>query len=216
MDRNFPVFERKIIKSIGCKRHPAAPVKTIVREPHIYTVIDIKSGKVQVDQAVVITVEAFPEQTFDGKVLRIAPQGRAIQNVTTFEVTTEISNPSKILKPGMNASVEIMAADRQNVLVIDNEAIMDRRGRKMVIPLIDGQPSRPMPVETGVRGWDMTEIISGVEEGTEVLVMTPGQGGELGMPEWMKNRMKNPMESFRRMQGGGGPGRGPGGGRGPR
>ena len=65
------------------------------------------------------------------------------------------------------------------------------RGRKSVIPVVDGQPSRPMPVETGVRGFDTTEIISGVEEGAEVLVMTPGQGPGGGMPEWLRDRMKN-------------------------
>ena len=160
-------------------------------------------GKVMPDQEVIITMEAFPDMTFDGIVLKIAPRGRAIQNVTTFEVTTALSNPSTILKPGMNATVEILAADRQGVLVVDNEAIMDRRGRKMAIPVVDGEPTRPTPIETGVRGFDTTEIVSGLQEGDEVLIMTPGQGGGAGMPEWLKNRMKNPMSSFRRMSGGG-------------
>ncbi len=177
-------------------------VKTEVDETDI--------GKVQPEQSVVITVEAYPDRKLEGTVLKIAPQGRAAQNVTTFEVTTEIKNPSKILKPGMNASVEIMAADRQDVLVVENEAILDMRGRKMVIPLEDGQPGRPVPIEAGVRGWDVTEIVSGVEEGTEVAIMTPGQGGT-GMPDWFRERMKNPMETFRRMQGGGPGGRRGGG-----
>ena len=128
------------------------------------------------------------------------------------------SNPSKILKPGMNASGEIMIADRKGVLVVENEAIMDRRGGKMAIVVVDGEPEEtPRRLETGVRGWDTTEIISGLEEGEVVAVITPGEGGS-GMPEWLMNSMKNPMESFRRMQGGGGPGgrgRGPGGGRPP-
>jgi HlyD family secretion protein len=175
-------------------------VKTEVNESDI--------GKVQPGQPVTITVEAFPDRTFDGTVLKIAPQGQVIQNVTSFEVTTEIKNPSEILKPGMTASVEILAADRRDVLVIDNEAIREGRRGKMVIPIVDGQPSMPTPVETGVRGWDTTEIISGVEEGTEVMLMTAG-AGESGMPEWLRDRMKNPMNSFRRMQGGGGPPRGP-------
>jgi HlyD family secretion protein len=179
-------------------------VKTEVDESDI--------GKVQSGQTVIITVDAFPDEEFDGTVLKIAPQGRAIQNVTTFEVTTEISNPSRKLKPGMNASVEIMVADRRGVLVVDNEAIIDMRGRKMARVLLDGQPEeRPRMLETGVRGWDTTEIVSGLEEGEVVMVMAPGQAGQGGMPEWMRDRMKNPMESFRRMQGGG-----PGGGRGPR
>jgi HlyD family secretion protein len=176
-------------------------VKTEVDETDI--------GKVKPGQRVTITVDAFPDTTFDGTVLKIAPQGRAIQNVTTFEVTTEISNPSRKLKPGMNASVEIHAIDIRDVLVIENEAIMDMRGRKMVIPVVDGEPGEPVEVTVGERGWDTTEIIFGLEEGEEVALMTPGQS-DSGMPDWFRERMRNPMSSFRRMSGGG-----PGGRRGP-
>ena len=50
-------------------------------------------GKVKVGQSVTITVEAYPDQPLPGEVLRIAPQGQVVQNVTTFKVITEITNP---------------------------------------------------------------------------------------------------------------------------
>lgn len=174
-------------------------------------------GKVQPGQSVTIKLEAYPDRSFRGSVLKIAPQGRVAQNVTTFEVTTEISNPSDIVKPGMNASVEIMAADRRDILVLDNQAIMEGRRGKMAIPVVEegseegseGGPM-PIPIETGVRGWDKTEIISGLQEGDEVMIVgTPGAGG--GIPDWLRDRFKNPANSFRRMSGGG-----PGGRRGRR
>jgi multidrug efflux pump subunit AcrA (membrane-fusion protein) len=136
-----------------------------------------------------------------------------VQNVTTFKVTTVIENPSKILKPGMNASVEITAEEVHNVLVVENEAIMDSPNGKMVVPVIDGKPGNPMSVEIGVRGWDTTEIIFGVEEG-DVLMLTPSattKTGQQGLPAFMKN----PSATFGQMQrqaqqrsgsGGGGPG----------
>ena len=49
-------------------------------------------GKVKVGQSVTITVEAYPDQPLQGQVLRIAPQGQVVQNVTTFKVITEITN----------------------------------------------------------------------------------------------------------------------------
>ena len=49
-------------------------------------------GKVKVGQSVTITVEAYPDQPLQGEVLRIAPQGQVVQNVTTFKVITEITN----------------------------------------------------------------------------------------------------------------------------
>jgi HlyD family secretion protein len=197
-----------ITSSMGAMATAGTLLVTMADLENVYVKTEVDEtdiGKVKPDQSVTITVDAFPDMAFDGTVLRIAPQGRAIQNVTTFEVTTEISNPSKILKPGMNAAVEISAVDIRDVLVVENEAIMDRRGTKMVIPVVDGQPTQPVSVEVGERGWDTTEIIFGLEEGEEVLVMTPGQT-DMGIPDFIRDRMKNPMESFRRMQGGGGPG----------
>ncbi|MFC1717465.1 efflux RND transporter periplasmic adaptor subunit [Candidatus Poribacteria bacterium] len=177
---------------------------------------EVDIGKIEPGMMVTIEVEAYPDERFRGNVLQIAPQGRSAQNVTTFEVTTEISNPSNILKPGMNVSINIMAADRRDVLVLANEAIMAGPMGSMVMPLVDGEPAeRPQPIETGARGWDKTEIISGLEEGAEVMIMG-ARGAEGGIPSWLRDRMKNPMTQMRRMQGGGPGGRRGGGGRGPR
>ena len=175
-------------------------VKTEVDETDI--------GKIAPDMPVTIEMEAYPGRSFDGTVLKIAPQGRAIQNVTTFEVTTEISNPSKILKPGMNASVKIWAADRQDVLVLDNQAIIETPGGKQVMPAENGMPAAEtgIPIEAGVRGWAKTEIISGLKEGDEVMLVKTA-GGEGGMPDWVKNMFKNPLRNMRRLGGGGRRGR---------
>ena len=61
----------------------------------VYVVTEVDEtdiGKVQIGQSVTITVEAYPDTPFQGEVLKIAPQGQAIQNVTTFEVTSELKN----------------------------------------------------------------------------------------------------------------------------
>ncbi len=61
----------------------------------VYVVTEVDEtdiGKVKIGQPVTINVEAYPEQPFEGEVLKIAPQGQVIQNVTTFEVTSELKN----------------------------------------------------------------------------------------------------------------------------
>ena len=61
----------------------------------VYVVTEVDEtdiGKVQIGQPVTITVEAYPDMPFQGEVLKIAPQGQVIQNVTTFEVTSELKN----------------------------------------------------------------------------------------------------------------------------
>ena len=267
-------------------------------------------GKVKVGQPVAITIEAYPDQPLQGEVLRIAPQGQVVQNVTTFKVIIEIRNtrsrergrwgrggelsgrggggdnfrqgefapeqgegfrqmrpqrqgeptasentqtsdenspaaaesteapdpwmamadnfsgdrgagdwareegPSEdtdtpFLKPGMNATVEISATSKWNILVLPNEAILNLGNRKMVRVIgEDGQPGRPQPIEAGVSSFDRTEIISGLSEGQAVALggFQRGGGGDM---DRFRRMMGNPASTMRRMQrnaGGGGRG----------
>ncbi|MDQ1317022.1 MAG: Efflux transporter periplasmic adaptor subunit [Candidatus Poribacteria bacterium] len=211
------VVEGQVISSsLGALASAGTLLFTMADLDNVYVQTDVDEtdmGKLKVGQPVTITVDAYPDRKFQGKVLKIAPMGKAVQNVTTFKVTTVIENPSKILKPGMNASVEITAESVSNVLVVENEAIMDTKNGKTVTPVIDGKPGNPMPVEVGVRGWDTSEIIFGVEEGDVLMLASSasGKAGQQGLPAFMKN----PSATFGQMQrqaqqknvsGGGGPG----------
>ncbi len=112
------------------------------------------------------------------------------------------------LKPGMNATVQISAVNKTDILTLPPEAVLDMRGRKMVrIVGEDGQPGRPQPVVAGVSSYDRIEIISGLAEGDVVVIggFTPGEGG--GRSEQWRQRMMNPASTMRRMTGGGGRGR---------
>ena len=288
---------------------------TMANLEKVYVVTEVDEtdiGKVKVGQPVTITVEAYPDQPLQGEVLRIAPQGQVVQNVTTFKVITKITNtrsrgqgrwgrggfpgrgdgggfrqgegrgeftpeqgerfrqrrqqrqgeptasentetsnensadaeptgaadpwmamadnffsdqgtgdwareetPSEdtdtpFLKPGMNATVEISAANKRNILVLPNEAILSFGSRKMVrVVGEDGQPGRPQPIEAGVSSFDRTEIISGLDEGQAVAVggFQRGGGGDM---DRFRRMMGNPASTMRRMQRntGGGGGRG--------
>src|SRR5437879_11620416 len=59
-------------------------------------------GRVQPGLPVTITVDAFPNRTFDGTVLKIGPQAQIMQNVTSFPVFVNIPNPGHLLKPGID------------------------------------------------------------------------------------------------------------------
>jgi HlyD family secretion protein len=211
------VSEGQVISSsLGAVASAGTLLVTMADLDNVYVKTDVDEtdiGKVKPDQPVTIVVDAFPDRKFNGTVLKVEPQGKTVQNVTTFQVTTELKNPKGILKPGMNASVEIAAVDLRDVLVIDNSAIMDTPRGKMVTPIVDGKPGEPISVDVGVRGWDKSEIIYGLNEGDQVLLMSAGSTTE-NIPEFMKNMMKNPMSTFGRMQQGGASGgsRGTGGG----
>ena len=112
------------------------------------------------------------------------------------------------LKPGMNASVQISAVNKIDILTLPTEAVLDMRGRKMVrIIGAEGQPGRPQPVVTGVSSFDKIEIISGLAEGDIVAIGGMERGGAGGGEDWRRRMMQNPASTMRRMTGGGGRGR---------
>ena len=74
-------------------------VRTLVDETDI--------GKIQPGQRATVTVDAFPNRPFDGTVLKIEPQAQTEQNVTMFPVLVRIDNKEGLLRPGMNAEVEV-------------------------------------------------------------------------------------------------------------
>ncbi len=80
-------------------------------------------GKIQPGLQVTITVEAYPNQPFRGSVLKIEPQAQVDQNVTMFPVLVRIPNQNGLLKPGMNAEVEVHVGERRGVLAVPNAAL---------------------------------------------------------------------------------------------
>jgi HlyD family secretion protein len=94
-------------------------VRTLVDETDI--------GKVQPGLRSTVTVDAYPNQPFQGEVLKIEPQAETAQNVTMFPVLVRIENQNGLLKPGMNADVEIHVGQRDSVLAVPNAALRTQR-----------------------------------------------------------------------------------------
>jgi HlyD family secretion protein len=94
-------------------------VRTLVDETDI--------GKIQPGQRATVTVDAFPSRPFDGTVLKIEPQALTEQNVTMFPVLVRIDNKAGLLRPGMNAEVEVHVGRRDDVLAVPNAALRTQR-----------------------------------------------------------------------------------------
>jgi HlyD family secretion protein len=90
-------------------------VRTLVDETDI--------GAIKPGLDATIRVEAYPDQEFRGQVLKVEPQAVVEQNVTLFAVLTRIRNEQDLLKPGMNADVEVLIGVRTDVLSLPNAAI---------------------------------------------------------------------------------------------
>jgi HlyD family secretion protein len=96
-----------------------AQVSTLVDETDI--------GKIQPGLRATVTVQAYPNRPFDGVVVKIEPQATIQQNVTMFPVLVRIQNQEGLLKPGMNADVEIHVGRRDGVLAIPNSALRTQK-----------------------------------------------------------------------------------------
>jgi HlyD family secretion protein len=83
-------------------------------------------GGVAVDQDVDFTVDAFPTQTFHGKVVQVRNAPITVQNVVTYDTVIGVTNPDLKLKPGMTANVSIISAHKEEVLKIPNGALRFR------------------------------------------------------------------------------------------
>src|SRR5947207_585572 len=83
-------------------------------------------GVVKVGQDVDFTVDAFPSQTFHGKIVQVRNAPITVQNVVTYDTVIGVSNPDLKLKPGMTANVSIVVAHRDDAVQIKNAALRYR------------------------------------------------------------------------------------------
>lgn len=87
---------------------------------------EIEIRKVQEGQRAEIHVSAYRDRVFDGKVWKISPSAKMRDNIRSFEVTVLITNVSKELRPQMTADVDIIVAERDNVLQMPISALIEK------------------------------------------------------------------------------------------
>jgi HlyD family secretion protein len=132
--------------------------------------------KVRTGQEVRITMDAYPEETFQGVVYMISPvvTGGRLE-ARTFEVRTRFNDKDLLLKSGMSADVEIVVDSVKDALVVPAQAVMEREGKQFIY-LNDDSRARLREVTTGLSSWTSTQVVSGLKEGDEVIVTTDVPG----------------------------------------
>ena len=120
-----------------------------------------------------IKVESFRDRFFYGKVTKIAPMGVQKDNVTTFEVRVSINNPGGELKANMTANAEIILDEHKNVLTVPESAVIYDSQKKAAVEIPDRKQKegkRKVPVTVGLSNGSVTEILSGLKEGDQVVL----------------------------------------------
>ncbi len=126
-------------------------------------------GKITIGQQVDVTVDAYPNELFAGKVTKIAPAAETTQNVTTIPVTVEIEQHDSRLKSQMNATCDFIIAKKDDVLCVSLDAVTETDNGSEVMVLENGkQVARK--VEIGLSGDEYCEVKSGLKEGDVVVI----------------------------------------------
>ena len=153
-------------------------------------------GGVKEGNRVTFTVDAYPDDTFEGIVKQVRLQATTTNNVVTYEVVISAQNADLKLKPGLTANVTIFTQERAGVLAVPNKALrftptketvgkdmksVDCKGKNKVWTL-DGKTLTAHPVSIGQSDGMHTEITKGLKAGqkivSEIIVNTPDNDGE--------------------------------------
>lgn len=144
-----------------------------------------------------VTIDALLGQSFKGKILRINPEGKSQNNVTVFEVIVKMDPAAaSVMKLNMTTNLKFAVVRKPNVLVLPAMAIHQRRGRKGVYVLREGQIEF-QPVTLGLSNGISTIVAKGIDAGDVILPSPPRKRGKRKGRRG-KRRGKN-MRHMRRM-----------------
>ena len=148
---------------------------------------EVDAPAVKVGLRARISLDAFPGESFDGRVRRIAPYVLEVEKqARTVNVEADFSNPadSTRLLPGYSADLEIILQTRDDVLYIPTEALLENQRVLVFDP--DSKTLQSRKVEIGLSNWQSTEITAGLKEGERVVLSVDRKGvepGALATPE---------------------------------
>ena len=128
---------------------------------------------VYMNQPARIKVESFRDRVFKGRVTKIAPLGVEKDNVTTFEVRVSIDNPGGELKANMTANAEILLDEHKGVLTVPENAVMYDPQKNATVDVPDKgnkEGKRKVAVKVGLSNGSVSEILSGLKEGDQVIL----------------------------------------------
>ena len=157
----------------------------------VANVDDADIGNVRDGQRVTFTVDAFPDDTFEGRVKQVRQQGEEESNVVTYEVVISAPNNDLKLKPQLTANVNIYTEEIENVVSVPAKALRFSPSKEM---MNDGEKIKDCnatnklwiketnilkayPVKTGITNGIRTQILEGVKEGTAVITNAKAKGG---------------------------------------
>jgi cobalt-zinc-cadmium efflux system membrane fusion protein len=173
---------------VGELADPSKSLYTVADLSSVWVMVDVNENdlaKVRKGQGAIVTVGAFPELRFRGKINHIAD---AMDQATrTVKARIEVLNSGRTLKPEMFANVELaLPADTPPVLIVPEDALQEIDGKKVLFVTEDGNEFKPRSIESGRASGGKIEVTGGLKEGERYaakgafLLKSELKKGELG------------------------------------
>jgi len=150
---------------------PSIFIELTTNEKKIEALIpEIEVAKVDVDDSVEISLDAFVNRVFDGKILSIDPAETNIQGVVYYQTDIVFSDASssELVLSGMTADINILTDSRKDVLILPINAVK-KEANKFYVQILNGNEVTFKNIEIGLFGDNNVEIISGLKDGDKVL-----------------------------------------------
>lgn len=164
---------------------PTPPAVDLIDDSCLYVeapIDEVEASRVSLDMPVRISLDAFRGRHFDGRVSRIAPFVRELEKqarTVDVEVRFREPPPQLVLLSGYSADVEILVEQREEVLRIPSESLLD--GRRVLRYDAQAGVLRAAEVQTGLANWRWTEVTGGLAEGERILASLEQEGLEDGV-----------------------------------
>jgi len=163
---------------------------------------EVDIAKVELDQPVRVTLDAYPQQIFSGKVSFVAPAADLVDKIKVFKVEIELDELAKHLRTGMSANVEILGEKRDNTLSIPLEALQKHEAQTVAYQLkkdlrpdlirdakegLNGRSKfiwlsehwkdyfNVVPIKAGIATLERVEVLEGLSESDEVALEDPSR-----------------------------------------
>jgi RND family efflux transporter MFP subunit len=156
----------------GASTQTVARVQTEGHPVALFNATEVDIPLIQVGQQVTIELDSIVDQSFAGTVSAVDRVGTVTNGVTQYQVLISFEESSKLILPNMAVTAELILEQKDHALVVPTGAVISGpNGDAFVRVMQDGKP-RPVPVEIGLETDTYIEIISGIDEDSQVITGT--------------------------------------------
>lgn len=153
----------------GDSSEKIANVETVAKPTITINLTEIDVAKVSLEDKATVTLDAYSDKTFTGRVISIDTAGSVSSGVSSYPAVIELDTLADGVYPNMSATANIITDRKQNVILVPTIAVETQNNQNVVKVMKNGKVSTVV-VETGLASDSQIEIVSGVNEGDEVVV----------------------------------------------